>query len=121
MIERIKNDELSVLCGFSKLKKFNLINEFISEFTKKSEVIYIDYEFNRNEIETFINKNEKLNIICKKINSDKEMYEDIITDSEYIILNYPKQLNHNNDVFNNLQTHAKKYKKKIIMFSLLPI
>ena len=87
MIERIKNDELSVLCGFSKLKKFNLINEFISEFTKKSEVIYIDYELNRNEIETFINKNEKLNIICKKINSDKEMYEDIITDSEYIILN----------------------------------
>ena len=48
MIERIKNDELSVLCGFSKFKKLNLINEFISEFTKKSEVIYIDYELNRN-------------------------------------------------------------------------
>lgn len=121
MIERIKNDELSVLCGFSKLKKLNLINEFISEFTKKSEVIYIDYEFNRNEIETFINKNKKLNIICKKINSDKEMYEDIITDFEYIILNYPKHINYNNDVFNNLKKHAKKYKKKIIMFSLLPI
>ena len=113
MIERIKNDELSVLCGFSKLKKFNLINEFISEFTKKSEVIYIDYEFNRNEIETFINKNEKLNIICKKINSDKEMYEDIITDSEYIILNYPKHINYNNNVFSYIPDDLKDYCKKL--------
>ena len=60
MIERIKNDELSVLCGFSKLKKFNLINEFISEFTKKSEVIYIDYELNRNEIETYTSIKDSL-------------------------------------------------------------
>ena len=40
------------------------------------------------------------------------MYEDIITDSLYIILNYPKCLSYNNDAFNNLQTNAKKYKKR---------
>ena len=54
MIERIKNDELSVLCGFSKLKKLNLINEFISEFKNKNKLSCVMITQNGKETEKVI-------------------------------------------------------------------